>query len=223
MIEQFQRFYSLLNSTEQEKINKAKVAIVGLGGVGSVAALTLARCGIKNFVICDFDTVQLSNINRQLIASFNTLDKYKTDVCYDFIKEINPNANIIKLTQKYNDESELFSQDFTYLIDAIDDVYSKFNLICKAIETNKIFISSMGTAKKMDITKLKITDIDKTSYDPLARKIRKMLKENNITTKFKTVSSTEEIISSEVLGSYMPVTATAGMMLADYIIKQIIK
>lgn len=222
MIEQFQRFYSLLNSTEQEKINKAKVAIVGLGGVGSVAALTLARCGIKNFVICDFDTVQLSNINRQLIASFNTLDKYKTDACYDLIKEINPNANIIKLTQKYN-ESELFSQDFTYLIDAIDDVNSKFHLICKAIETNKIFISSMGTAKKMDITKLKITDIDKTSYDPLARKIRKMLKENNITTKFKTVSSTEEIIASEVLGSYMPVTATAGMMLADYIIKQIIK
>ena len=222
MNEQFQRFALLLTSEQIEKINKAKVAIIGLGGVGSVATLDLARNGVKNFILCDFDEVQLSNINRQLIANFNTLGMKKTDVCEKMIKEINPEASVKVISERFGPETTLFANDFDYLIDAIDDLDNKCLLIKMCLENKKTFISSMGTAKKMDLTKLKIMDLNQTSYDPLARKLRKMLREDGIYEKVPVVSSFEEPIKTIGLGSYMPVTSTAGLMLADYIIKKII-
>ena len=222
MNEQFQRFALLLTSEQIEKINKAKVAIIGLGGVGSVATLALARNGVKNFILCDFDEVQLSNINRQLIANFNTLGMKKTDVCEKMIKEINPEASVKVISERFGPETTLFANDFDYLIDAIDDLDNKCLLIKMCLENKKTFISSMGTAKKMDLTKLKIMDLNQTSYDPLARKLRKMLREDGIYEKVPVVSSFEEPIKTIGLGSYMPVTSTAGLMLADYIIKKII-
>ena len=222
MNEQFQRFALLLTSEQIEKINKAKVAVIGLGGVGSVATLALARNGVKNFVLCDFDEVQISNINRQLIANFCTIGMKKTDVCEKMIKEINPDANVIVITDRFSPETKLFDMDFDYLIDAIDDLDNKYLLIKMCLERKKTFISSMGTARKMDLTKLKIMDLNQTSYDPLARKLRKMLRDNGIYEKVPVVSSLEEPIKTVGLGSYMPVTSTAGLMLADYIIKKII-
>ena len=222
MNEQFQRFALLLTSEQIEKINKAKVAIIGLGGVGSVATLALARNGVKNFILCDFDEVQLSNINRQLIANFSTLGMKKTDVCEKMIKEINPEASVKVISERFSPETTLFANDFDYLIDAIDDLDNKCLLIKMCLENKKTFISSMGTAKKMDLTKLKIMDLNQTSYDPLARKLRKMLREDGIYEKDPVVSSLEEPIKTIGLGSYMPVTSTAGLMLADYIIKKII-
>lgn len=222
MNEQFQRFSLLLNEKQIENVNKARVAVVGLGGVGSVAALALARNGISKFILCDFDVVQISNINRQLIANFNTLGMQKTDVCEKMIKEINPNAEINKICERFSEDSKLFNYEFDYLIDAIDDIDNKFLLIKTCLEHKIKFISSMGTARKMDLTKLKIMDLNQTSYDPLARKLRKLLRDNGIYEKVPVVCSTEEPIKTIGLGSYMPVTSTAGMMLADYIIKLII-
>ncbi len=223
MDEQFQRFALLLNPKQIEKIDKAKVCIVGLGGVGSVAALALARLGITHFVLCDFDVVQISNINRQLIANFNTIGQKKIDVCEKMILEINPQAKIKKIDQKYSNELNLFSYDFNYLIDAIDDLDNKFNLIKECLKKRIIFISSMGTAKKKDLSKLKVMELNQTSYDPLARRLRKMMRDENIHERVYVVSSTEEVMDVKGLGSYMPVTATAGMLLADYIINKIIQ
>lgn len=222
MDEQFQRFALLLTPEQIKKIDKAKVCIVGLGGVGSVAALALARLGISHFVLCDFDIVQLSNINRQLIANFNTIGQKKVDVCEKMILEINPKAEIYKIDQKYATNNNLFTYDFDYLIDAIDDLDNKFNLIKECLEKQKVFISSMGTAKKRDLSRLKVMELNQTSYDPLAKRLRKMMRDNNIRERVYVVSSNEEVLDVKGLGSYMPVTSTAGMLLADYIINKII-
>lgn len=218
----FKRLFALLNEDQINKIQNAKICIVGIGGVGSVATETLARCGIGNFILCDFDTVAKSNINRQIIANQNTIGRFKVDVAKEKILEINPNAKVEIIKEKFSSELSLFDFKFDYLIDAIDDINNKFLLIKTCLEKDIKFISSMGTAKKFDSSLLKVVDINKTSYDPLARKIRKMLRDNNINKKFMVVSSTEEPKNSDILGSYMVVTAYSGLLLADYILKQII-
>ena len=222
-MDRFKRLFSLLNDNQIERIQNAKVCIVGIGGVGSVATEVLARSGISKFVLCDFDVIQESNINRQVIANQNTIGKYKVDVAKEKILEINPNACVEVIKERFSDELSLFDFKFDYLIDAIDDINNKFLLIKTCLEKDIPFISSMGTAKKFDSSLLKVVDINKTSYDPLAKRIRKMLRDNNINKKFMVVSSTEEPKNSDILGSYMVVTAYSGLLLADYIIKEIIK
>ncbi len=222
MEERFSRIKSLLGDDAFKKLENAKVAIVGLGGVGATAATALARSGVGNLIILDFDKVNESNINRQLLAFSSTLGKYKTDVLSDIIYDINPSCKVTKLTEKFNEESLLFNYEFDYLIDAIDSVNDKLLLIKKCQDNNKYFISSMGTAKKMDIKKLDIMKLSKTSYDPLAKVIRKKAKELNLKD-FYCLASTEEPAEIDNLGSYMPVTSAAGLLLADYIIKMIIK
>lgn len=226
MLEQFERLALLFSKEEINKIENATVCIVGLGGVGSASALCLARCGVSNFILCDYDKVQISNINRQLIANINTIGEYKALVCERMIKEINPSANIYCIINKYAKELKLFNFHFDYLIDAIDDVTNKFDLMNECIENNVVFISSMGTAKKLDLKKLSITKLSKTEYDPLARVLRKKFKDNNkkeLSDKIIVLSSTETPKEGRLLGSYMPVTSTSGLMLADYIIKKIIE
>lgn len=218
-MEEFSRIIPLVDF---DKVQNAKVAIIGVGGVGGVAAIALARSGIKNFVLCDFDKVSASNINRQVVATHKTIGKYKVDVLEEMILDINPSANIIKIKQPFNEESTLFNYEFDYLVDAIDDVNNKYLLIKETLKRNITLISSMGTAKKMDIKKLTITDINKTAYDPLAKILRKKMRDENVNLKFMCLSSTEEVtLKGNVLASYMPVTASAGLMIGDYIIKKI--
>lgn len=219
----FERIETLIGENNFEKLSNETVAIVGVGGVGGTSIMTLARCGVGTLIIQDFDVVCESNFNRQVVANIDTLGKNKVDAMEEIILKINPKCKVIKLNEKFDSNSKLFSYDFNYLIDAIDSVNDKLLLIKTCLEKNINFISSMGTAKKFDIKKLEITIINKTSYDPLAKVIRKRLRENNINNSFMVLSSTEEPKKSDCLGSYMPVTSTAGMMLADYIIKKIIE
>ena len=222
MEHQFTRIDYLFEENQLNGIKEATVCVVGLGGVGSQALLTLARTGVSKFVICDFDIINITNCNRQIIANLKTVGKFKTDVCEEMIKSINPNAEIVKLNERFSSESKLFNYHFDYLIDAIDDVENKYLLIKMCLMENIKFISSMGTAKKFDIKKLEIIDINKTEYDPLAKIIRKKLRDDNLKVKFKCLSSKEVVtLKGPNLGSYMPVTATAGLMIADYIIKEI--
>lgn len=222
MENQYTRTQYLFNE-KFHKIQSATICVVGLGGVGGQALVTLARTGVTNFIICDFDTVNITNCNRQVVANLNTIGKLKTDICEDILKAINPNIQIIKINQKFSKDLDLFSYHFDYLIDAIDDVDNKYLLIKKCLENEVNFISSMGTAKKFDLKKLEIIDINKTEYDPLAKIIRKKLRDDNLKVKFNCLSSKEEVrLKGTNLGSYMPVTATAGLMIADYVIKQII-
>lgn len=222
MNQRFERLISLIGEDYFKKIQNSKVCVVGLGGVGGTCALTLARCGVGSIIIMDFDKVQESNINRQLIAKVTNIGSFKTDVLEREIKEINPDCNVIKVTERFDSNSSLFDNQFDYLVDCIDSVNDKLLLIKTCQEKGISFISSMGTAKKLNPKSLEITKISKTSYDPLAKVIRRKMKELKIKD-FQVLSSTEEPEPIETLGSYMPVTSTAGLLLADYVIKELIK
>lgn len=214
-----ERLLPLFKETGLNKLKDATVAVVGVGGVGGICAITLARSGVGNIIIQDFDTVEESNINRQIVANYNTIGLSKVDVLYNQIKEINPNCNVIKLNSFFDkDNLDLFSYNIDYVIDAIDSFDSKCFLI-KSCKDRKIkFISSMGAAKKLDPSKVEITKLQKTSYDPLAKKLRNVFKNDN----FYVVSSTEQT-KCEELGSYMGVVSVFGIFLAHHVIMKLIE
>ncbi len=213
-----ERLIPLFKEEGINKLQNATVAVVGVGGVGGICAITLARSGVGNIIIQDFDIVEESNINRQIVANYNTIGMSKVDVLYNQIKEINPNCNVIKLNSFFDkDNLSLFSYNIDYVIDAIDSFDSKCFLIENCINRNIKFISSMGAAKKIDPSKVEITKLQKTSYDPLAKKLRNKFKNNN----FYVVSSTENS-KCEELGSYMGVVSTFGIYAAHHVITQIV-
>lgn len=223
----FDRLEKLIGKENIEKLHSKTVAVIGLGGVGGNALETLIRNGIKNIIIVDNDTVDITNKNRQIIATDSTIDLYKVDAFENRIKDINKNANIIKLNIFLNEDNkkELFKYDIDYLIDACDTVSTKIMLIRECLDRNIKIISSMGTGNKFDPYKLKITDIKKTSYDPLAKVVRRELNKLNITNEVLVLSSTEEAIktNNRTPYSYSVVPNIAGILISDYIIKDIIK
>ena len=211
----FDRLIPLFGQDGLEKIASSSVCVVGLGGVGGEATLALARSGVGNLIICDYDTVEETNINRQVVANTKTIGMYKTDVLEQMIKDINPDCKVIKLTKKVDED--ILQNHFDFLIDAIDDLSSKIDLIKKCLDKNIKFISSMGAAKKVDPSKVTITKLSKTAYDPVAKVIRSKLKGYD----FPVVSSTEEPLC-ENLGSYMMVVNTFSLLLSDYCIKYLL-
>lgn len=214
-----ERLIPLFGNDLLNNLHSKSVAIVGVGGVGGICAITLARSGVQNIIIQDFDTVEESNINRQVVASFDTIGMYKVDVLEKMLKSINPNINVIKIKNYFNEEDmSVFNYKIDYLVDAIDSFDSKCLLINECLKRKVKFISSMGAAKKIDPSKVVITSIEKTSYDPLAKKIRLNFRNK----KFKVASSTESS-NCEKLGSYMPVVATFGLKIADYVLKRLMQ
>lgn len=219
----FERLECLIGKDNLQKAQLATVAVVGLGGVGGVCALTLARSGVGHLLIQDFDVVQETNINRQIIANYQSLGQKKTKLIEEEIKKINPQCQVTVLDERFDEHSSLFSHSFDYLVDAIDSVSDKYLLIKTCLQHGIPLISAMGTAKKMDLQKLSVLEIKKTTYDPLAKIIRKRLRDDGFIQTVIVVSSTEPIPALKELGSYMPVTSTAGLLLADYILKAIWK
>ena len=222
----FDRVISLIGEDNFLKLQKVKVLIVGVGGVGGYALETLARSGITNIDIIDYDKIELSNLNRQVITTTSNINNYKVDEAKSRILSINPNINIKIYKDFLNKENidRYINNNYDYIIDACDSVDTKIELIKKSVNDNFKLISCMGTAKKIDPTKLSITTLDKTNYDPLAKVLRKKIKDLNINLKkIKVVSSTEKIIDCETLGSLMLVPATAGILCAKYIIDDIIE
>lgn len=221
----FERLEFLVEETGINTLQNSTVAVIGVGGVGGVAAETLARCGVGTLIIQDYDVVEITNINRQIIANENTLGKLKVDVLADKLQEINPNINIIKNANKYSQETnmDLFKHKIDFLIDAIDDIKAKYSLICDAINHNVNFISSMGAGKKLSPFNIMIDDIRKTSYDPIAKIIRKRLGDDKITAPVMVAYSKEQPQAIPNLGSYMPVTASFGLICAHYCLTQLLK
>ena len=206
------------------KIKNSKVCVVGLGGVGGIALEALVRSGVNEITICDFDNVNVSNINRQVIANYNTIGIKKVDASIALIKSINPDALIHTYDKKIDENNlEFFNNGFDYLIDAIDDINAKVLIIKECLKRNITFISSMGTAKKLDPTRFKVVDIKKTNYDPIAKILRKRFREEEIIGKIMVVYSDEEPLAIDKLGSYMPVVSSAGLLASDYIIKEILR
>ena len=219
----FERLITLIGEDNVNKLKKANVLIVGLGGVGGYALETLVRSGIYNLTIVDGDIVELSNLNRQIISKRDVIGKPKALVAQARTLEINPDVNLKVINEFISEDnySLLNIDSFDYVIDACDDLNLKLLLI-KNADKYKL-ISSMGTANKMDMTRFKITTIDKTSYDPLAKIIRKKIKEEKIRTKFKVVSSDEKVMKNGTkLGTVADMPAVSGLLCASYVINDII-
>lgn len=219
----FERLITLIGEDNVNKLKEANVLIVGLGGVGGYALETLVRSGIHNLTIVDGDVVELSNLNRQIISKRDVVGRPKALVAQARALEINPDINLRVINEFITEDnfSLLKIDEYDYVIDACDDLNLKMFLI-KNADKYKL-ISSMGTANKMDMTRFKITTIDKTSYDPLAKIIRKKIKDEKIRTKFKVVSSDEKVMKNGTkLGTIAYMPATSGLLCASYVINDII-
>lgn len=194
MTDWLQRSELLIKSEGIEKLKKANVLVVGLGGVGSFAAEFLARAGVGNLTIVDGDVVDITNVNRQLPALHTTVGKDKVEVVAERILDINPEINLVKMNEFLSPERMdeiLESNHFDYVLDCIDSVSPKLALI-KACRRRKIkIVSSMGAGGKMDPSKVMVRDLSKTNNCFLAKQIRKRLKKEGITKGFRCVFSTE--------------------------------
>ena len=232
MLNQFSRTELLISEENILKLHNAKVAIFGIGGVGSFAVEGLVRAGVENFILVDDDIISLTNLNRQIIATTKTIGMSKVEVARDRILEINPNANIEIYKEFFMpDSKEIIDSSISYIIDAIDTVTAKIELVIRANKLNIPIISCMGTGNKLDPTKFEIADIYKTSVCPLAKVMRKELKARGINN-LKVVYSKEEHIKlieiykkegRQVPGSISFVPSVAGLIIAGEVIKDIIK
>lgn len=223
----FDRTEKLIGKENLNFIREKSVLLIGLGGVGGSCLEALIRSGIEKIILIDYDVIDISNINRQVISNHNNIGKKKTDIAIRFCKNINPNCKIIGYDLFLNDEniSNIFDENkIDYVIDACDCIRTKQAIIVESIKRKIKFISCMGTGNKLDPTKLQITEIMKTDNDPLAKIMRKWVRLNNIKEKIPVVSSLEVPIKKDKVISTMSfVPNTAGILLANYVIKDIIK
>lgn len=233
MKEQFERTALLLGEDAVEKLAAARVAVFGIGGVGGYVAEALARSGVGSFVLTDNDTVSVSNLNRQIIALHSTVGRYKTDVMKERILDINPEAQV-KVRQCFFLPENADSFDFTqysYVVDAVDTVTAKLEIIMRAKAAGVPVISSMGAGNKLDATGFRAADIYETRVCPLARVMRRELKKRGVES-LKVVYSEEEPIKlvSEISGegkralpgSVAFVPSAAGLVLAAEVIKDLL-
>ncbi len=226
MENQFSRTENLIGYDALEKLKNSHIAVFGIGGVGGYTAEALVRAGVGALDIIDNDTVSITNINRQIIATHTTIGKQKTKVMKERLLDINPNIKINTINLFYLPEnSHLFDfSKYDYIVDAVDTVTAKIELVIKANETNTPIISSMGTGNKLNPTDFEVTDIYKTSVCPLAKVMRYELKKRGIK-KLKVVYSKEQPFKNNgerIPASISFVPPTAGLIIASEVIKDII-
>ena len=237
MIEQFSRTQILLGEEAMEKLFKARVAVFGIGGVGGYTVEALARCGVGALDLIDSDTVSASNINRQILATHSTVGRLKVDVAKDRVLDINPDCKVRTYPIFYlpDTASQFDFTQYDYIVDCIDTVTGKLQLVERAVEVGTPIICSMGTGNKLDPSAFQAADISKTSMCPLARIMRKELKKRGIN-HLKVVYSQEEALAPavdeeelkrtgkrQIPGSVSFVPGTAGLILAGEVIKDLIK
>lgn len=237
MSEQFSRTELLLGEKALDKLKNSRVAVFGVGGVGGYVCEALARSGIGTLDIIDKDTVSVSNINRQIIATHSSVGRPKVDVMEERIKDINPEAVVNKYECFFLPENshEFDFKAYNYVVDAVDTVTAKIEIIMKAKEAGTAVISSMGAGNKLDPTAFRVADIYKTSVDPLARVMRREMKKRGVK-KLKVVYSEETPINVKVEadnpdlgvrrslpGSIAFVPSVAGLVIAGEIIKDLTK
>lgn len=237
MSEQFARTELLFGKEGMEKLKNARVAVFGIGGVGGYVAEALVRSGVGSIDIIDNDIVSITNINRQIIATTKTVGKYKVDVMKERILEINPECkvNTYKCFYLPENKNDFDFSEYSYIVDAIDTVTAKIQLVVESRDKNVPIISSMGTGNKLNPAQLEVTDIYKTSVCPLAKVMRRELRERGVK-KLKVVYSKEEpkkpdegLITEEcpkgrraIPGSTAFVPPVAGLIIASEVIKDLI-
>ncbi len=237
MEDTFEREKLLIGEEGLTRLNNARVAIFGIGGVGGYAVEALARSGVGSFVLVDHDKVALSNINRQIIAAHSTIGRYKVDVMKERILDINPEAEVEVRKCFYlpDTASEFDFSEYSYVIDAVDTVTGKLTIIEEAKKCGTPVISSMGAGNKLDPTKFKVADIYETSICPLAKIMRKECKKRGIDS-LKVVYSTEEPVKPaidketaaelppgrrSVPGSISFVPSVVGLILAGEVVRDL--
>ena len=249
MLTQFSRTELLLGKEAMDKLANSRVAVFGIGGVGGYVCEALVRTGVGAFDLIDDDKVCLTNINRQIIATRKTVGKYKVDVMKERILEINPDCNVETHQEFFmpGSETNIITNDLSYVIDCVDTVTAKLEIITQCKDKNIPVISAMGTGNKLDPSKFEITDIYKTSVCPLAKAMRKELRKRNIKD-LKVIYSKEEpikideysnsscktncicppgtkrkcTIKNQVPGSISFVPSVAGLMMAGEVVREII-
>lgn len=194
MLHQFSRTELAIGPEGLEKLKNSTVAVLGIGGVGSMAAEALARSGVGRLILIDKDVVDITNINRQIHALTTTVGQPKAELMRDRIKLINPECDAISLRMFYTEETyeKLFEYELDYVLDASDTIIYKVHLIKECLKRNIPIISSMGAANKMDPSRFRIADISKTHTDPIARVVRTKLRKDGIKKGVKVVFSDEE-------------------------------
>lgn len=235
MANQFSREELLIGKEGVKVLQNSKVAIFGIGGVGSFVLEGLARAGIGEFLLVDNDEVDLTNINRQIIATHNTIGKPKVEIAKLRVLEINPKAKVDIRQEFFTPDSEnILDNRIDYIVDAVDTVTAKIELAVRANNLNIPIISCMGTGNKLDPCKFEIADIYKTSVCPLAKVMRKELNKKNIKS-LKVVYSKEEqiktinqdkdnlLIKKQTPGSISFVPSVAGLIVASEVVKDILK
>ena len=232
----FARTELLLGKTNIDKLKNSTVIVFGIGGVGSYVVEALTRVGVGKIVIVDKDDISISNINRQLPATQQTIGLSKVKIMKERMLSINPEITVVAKQEFYlpGRADEFLNDDLDYIVDAVDNVTAKLELICCAKEKNIPIISSMGTGNKLDPTRLEIADIKKTSVCPLAKVMRKELRKRNVDS-VKVVYSKEEPvvpmtvdeegnpIRSSVPGSISFVPSVAGLIIASEVVKDLLK
>ena len=217
----------LLGNEALEILKNKTVLVVGIGGVGSFCVEALARTGIGHLILVDKDKVESSNINRQLLATTETIDQVKVIVMKKRIQTLNPECKVDTYDCFYDCsmDEKIFSQKIDFVIDCIDSIKSKQDLAMECIQRDIPFLSSMGTARRLDPSKLEIMELEKTSYDPIAKKMRNWKRKNKIRNKIWVVCSTEPprpVEAGKPLPSMIFVPASAGLLLASECVKKLI-
>lgn len=240
MLNQFSRTELLLGSEAMQKLKNSRVAVFGVGGVGGYTVEALARSGVGAIDLIDNDTVSLTNINRQIIATLDTVGRYKVDVAEERIKSINPDCRVVKHKCFFLPETadEFDFNDYDYVVDAIDTVKGKLEIIVRAKQAETMIISSMGAGNKLDPTAFEVADISKTSVCPLAKTMRVQLrkmginhlkvvysKEAPVVPRYNEDSALEqaESVRRALPGSTAFVPSVVGLIIAGEVVKDLIK
>lgn len=222
----FRRLENLIGASSLEKLKNSTILVIGLGGVGGYVVEALVRSCVGNLILVDFDKVEITNFNRQIISNNKNLDKYKVDCFKERIEIINEECNIITYNLKIDDINikDIFNTKIDFVVDAVDDVKAKIAIINYCLNNNIDFISSMGTGNRLDPSKLTITKLDKTYNDPLARIMRSKF-DKRVQKKITVCTSIElplKVIDKSFVGSTAFVPSSAGLLIASYVVRKLI-
>jgi len=234
----FMRTQALIGGKAMQKLQNSTVMIVGLGAVGGYALEGIARSGVKKLILVDFDCFDETNINRQILALSSTIGQKKTDVAFERVKQINPTCEVVLMDMfvDKNNVDKLVGLKPDFVIDAIDSIKPKCELIKALIDNNVDFISSMGAALKTDTSTIKIANLNQTQNCTMARSVRQNLKKLNVDLKKVVCVFSNEICrlpdsaitenesgGKQILGSLPTITAIFGLMMANYVIQKLIE
>lgn len=207
------------------KLQNFNICVIGLGGVGSIVPISLARSGFKNFLLIDKDKVDISNLNRQIAYSKEDLNRYKTSALKDHLLKLREDLSINTKEVEINLDTDLeFLDSYDYVIDCIDSINGKKAIIKYCLNKNINVISSLGMGNRLDPSKVEVTKLNKTTSDPLARKLRYELKKDNVDISKVVVSFSSEkpIINNKVIGSMIFVPNVSGLLISSYVLRQLL-